>query len=165
MRNDPRRGWRPSPAWLAAMADAEEGFSSTSVGGLAADLGPVLPVKAPEAHTAFSRFIDLARRKKRLTVEALADAANVELTELLGILEQHLVPSTRTVYNLAGVLGVPPRRLLELSGLAEARDADLAEAAVRFAARSEPTAALTKEERAALDEFVTVLVERSDARG
>jgi transcriptional regulator with XRE-family HTH domain len=157
--------WQPNPEWLAAMAEAEEGFPSFSVGGLACDLGSALPTPAAEARGAFTRFIDLARRQRKLTVEALAESADVDLTDLVGIMKGAAAPSTRTVYKLAKVLGVSTRKLLELAGLAEVRDAGLAQAAVRFAARSEPTVALTREERDALDEFVKVLVENSDAEG
>lgn len=155
------RDWRPSREWIAIMARAEEEFPSFSVGGLAAEMGSAVPL-LHEPRTAFTRFIDLARRQRKLTIEALADAADLELSELVAILGEHSAPSTRAVYKLATVLGVSVRKLLELSGLAEVRDPTLAEAAVRFAARSEPTVALTKEERAALDEFVKVLVERTD---
>lgn len=165
MSDNHYREWRPSPEWLDVMAEAEKGFPSFSVGGLACDMGPAVPTPAPEARGAFTRFIDLARRKRNLTIEALAKTADLDLTELVGIMEDHSPPSTRAVYKLATVLGVSTRKLLELSGLAEVRDASLAEAAVRFAARSEPTAALTKEERAALDEFVKVLVEKTDNQG
>jgi HTH-type transcriptional regulator, competence development regulator len=153
--------WQPDPEWLAGMAEAEERHGSFSVGGLACDMGPALP-RLPEARSAFTRFIDLARRQRKLTLEALAEAADIDLGELVGIMEDHAPPSTRAVYNIASVLEVPTRKLLELSGLADVRDAALAEAAVRFAARSEPTAALTREERRALDEFVKVLVENTD---
>ena len=155
------RDWRPSREWLAIMADAEEGVQSFSVGGLATELGDAVP-QLREPRSAFTRFVDLARRQRKLTIEALADAADLDLGELVAILESHAVPSTRAVYKLATVLGVSVRKLLELSGLAEVRDPALAEAAVRFAARSEPTVALTREERAALDEFVKVLVERTE---
>ena len=160
MSDNDYRDWRPSREWLAAMARAEEGFASFGVGGLATE--PESPAIPLEARTAFTRFVDLARRQRKLTVEALANEADLDLGELVTIMEANAAPSTRAVYKLATVLGVSMRKLLELSGLAEARDPTLAEAAVRFAARSEPTVALTKEERAALDEFVKVLVERSD---
>jgi transcriptional regulator with XRE-family HTH domain len=165
MTDNDIRDWQPSPEWLAAMAAAEEGFPSFSVGGLACDLGSAMPAPGTESRGTFTRFIDLARRQRKLTIEALAEAADIDLPELVGILESNAAPSTRTVYKLAMVLGVSSRKLLELAGLAEVRDPNLANAAVRFAARSEPTVALSKEERAALDEFVKVLVENSDNQG
>ena len=160
MSDNDYRDWQPSREWLAAMARAEEGFTSFAVGGLAMEPGS--SVTPPEARTAFTRFVDLARRQRKLTVEALANEADLDLGELVAIMEANTSPSTRAVYKLATVLGVSMRKLLELSGLAETRDPTLTEAAVRFAARSEPTVALTREERAALEEFVKVLVERSD---
>ena len=153
--------WAPNSEWIEEMAKQEEGYHSFSVGGLASEFDAEIR-PSPDSRAAFTRFIDLARRNQKLSIEALAGAADVDLRELVGILEEGISPSPRAVYKLAGVLGVPIRRLLELAGLAEARDPVFVDAAVRFAARSEPTAALTKHERAALDEFVKVLVQSSD---
>ncbi|HST60498.1 MAG TPA: helix-turn-helix transcriptional regulator [Longimicrobium sp.] len=144
------------------MADAEEAAGYVSVGGLAVDTGAVQP-SGIEPRWAFTRFLDLARRQRGLTLEKLAEQADISLAELVSILEEDSPPAPRTVFKLAGVLGVSTRKLMELSGLAAIRDTGFAEAAVRFAARSEPTAALTKSERAALEEFVKVLVENTDS--
>jgi hypothetical protein len=50
--------------------------------------------------------------------------------------------------------------LLQVAGLTAPKDTHLLDEAVRFAARSEPVAALTVEERAALEAFVSVLSEK-----
>lgn len=52
---------------------------------------------------------------------------------------------------------VPPRSLLEIAGLVESRTPQLREQAVRFAARSEPIAALTDTDKQALEAFVKAL--------
>jgi transcriptional regulator with XRE-family HTH domain len=155
------KDWCPSREWMRAMADAEEEARFVSVGGLAVDTGAVR-LAAPEPRWAFTRFLDLARRQRGLTLEKLAEKADIGLMELVSVMEEGAQPSPRTVYKLAGVLGVSTRKLMELSGLAAIRDSEFAEAAVRFAARSEPTAALSRDERAALEEFVKVLVEKTD---
>ena len=59
------------------------------------------------------------------------------------------------------MLGLPAGSLTEVAGLSKPRRA-VSEAALRFAARSEPTAKLTKYEREAFEEFVKVLAEASD---
>ncbi len=69
------------------------------------------------------------------------------------------VPEPRTVHQIAQVLKLPERRLLELAGLTEVRDRRLREATVRFAARSEPIEELRPEELEALEEYVKVLAE------
>lgn len=165
----------PSGDWLRKMAAVEDEHDSISVGGLAADAGFLTPSSEEEevdeastpiertpSRIAFARFLDLARRWRKLTLESLAERANVDLSELVEIAEEYRQPSPRTVFQLARVLEIPNERLMELAGLIEPRE-EVARAAVRFAARSEPTVELSKEEHEALEEFVKVLVEKSDA--
>ncbi len=114
-----------------------------------------------ETAIAFSRFVQLARRNRRLTVEKLAEDADIELRELVSIEESvNYKPDLRTVYQLANYFGVQRAKLLQVAGLTMPKDSHIANEAVRFAARSEPTAALTAEERSALEAFVSVLSER-----
>jgi transcriptional regulator with XRE-family HTH domain len=153
-----------SKNWCLRMAQLE-GDSEIGAGSLAID--PVLDVKdAPaeaseETAIAFSRFVQLARRNRRLTVEKLAEDADIELRELVSIEESvNYKPDLRTVYQLANYFGVQRAKLLQVAGLTMPKDSHIANEAVRFAARSEPTAALTAEERSALEAFVSVLSER-----
>ncbi len=152
--------------WCLRMAQLEaEAGGEISAGLLAVD--PVFTsqsatVEAQEETTiAFSRFIQLARRGRGLTVEKLAEDADVEITELISIEEngQHK-PDLRTVYQLANYFGVQRANLLQIAGLTAPKDSHIVSEAVRFAARSESVAALTPEERSALDAFVSVLSER-----
>jgi transcriptional regulator with XRE-family HTH domain len=114
-----------------------------------------------DASIAFGRFIRLMRRDRGLTVEKLAEDIDVEVSELV-VLEEDArhKPEPRTVYQLANYFRVSRNNLLQVAGLTVPRDSHLAEQAVRFAARSESVAALTKEERAALEAFVAVLSEQ-----
>ena len=151
-----------SEAWLRQMADAEDRCGAVSVGGLAVDLG-VLRSASADKPRVLSRFIELARRARGMTVEILAERADVDLGELVAIeRDEDVSPTPRTVYQLARLLGVPTGKLMVLAGLAEEEDSTLDRAALKFAARSEPAARLSKAEREALDEFVKVLVEQSD---
>jgi transcriptional regulator with XRE-family HTH domain len=151
----------PNPEWLSRMADAEDRCPSVAVGGLAQELG-MLHSSTGEAPKVFGRLIEYARRARGLTVEALATSANVELAEVVAIeTEVNVVPLPRTVYQLAQVLKLPAATLSELAGLAQPRKV-LSEAAVRFAARSEPMDKLSEDERVAFEEFVKVIVEASD---
>lgn len=161
MMKDTKDTGFPNSQWLRRMADAEDRCESVSVGGLAHELG-MLPTAMPEAPRVFGRFIEFARRERGMTVEALAQSANVDLAELVAIEKEDLdVPTPRTVYQLAQVLKLPPGKLSEIARLTQPRSA-ISEAAVRFAARSESTAKLTEGERHAFEEFVKVLVESSD---
>jgi len=151
----------PSRNWLRSMAEAEDQFESVSAAGLAADLG-LLRMEAPGGLRVFGRFIQFARRARGLSLEGLAESAQVDVAQLVAIESEGSTPGARTVYQLANALQLSTGRLMELAGLAESKDPQLSQAALRFAARSEPVAELSKEEREAYEEFVRVLVEAPD---
>jgi transcriptional regulator with XRE-family HTH domain len=118
-------------------------------------------VETENLHPAFGRLINLWRRKRGLRMDALADRAQIDLTELIEIERNlHYTPEPRTVYQLAKTLGLPSERMLELSGNLVVRDSSLGEEAVRFAARSESVEKLSKDEQRALEEFVKFLSEK-----
>jgi transcriptional regulator with XRE-family HTH domain len=110
---------------------------------------------------AFSTLISYRRRALRLTMETLAEKAKVELDELLRIEDDaEYVPEPRTVHQLASELKLPIPQLLVLSGNATSANAELTEAAVRFAARSRAVEKLNRDQSDALNEFVKVLIEQ-----
>lgn len=114
--------------------------------------------RSVESVVAFSRFVELMRRKKGLTVEQLADSCGIEVAEIISIEDEVMVGiGPRTVYQLAKCFNVSDAKLMQLAGLKQARDSELAAQSVRFAARSNSMASLTKEEKEALDEFVAQL--------
>ena len=150
--------------WCIRMAQLEAD-AEIGAGLLAIDPvfdGEVVPVEAPdETRVAFGRFVRLMRRSRGLTVEKLAEDADVEMAELVSIEENgQYKPELRTVYQLANYFGVQRTNLLQVAGLTAPRDNRLVNEAVRFAARSESIAALTAEERNALEAFVAVLSEQ-----
>jgi|SRR6266852_3830223 len=109
-------------------------------------------------HWAFSRFVQLLRRGKGLSIERLAEKACIEVRELERIeCDAQYEPRPRTVHQLAEFFGLPERKLLELSNLTTLHTPQLMEAAVRFAANAKNVLELSKEERQALNEFVTFL--------
>lgn len=110
---------------------------------------------------AFCTLISHRRRALRFSMEALAEKANVELDELLRVEQDtDYVPEARTVHQLANHLKLPIPQLLVLSGNATSANAELTEAAVRFAARSRAVEKLNREQSDALNEFVKVLVDQ-----
>jgi hypothetical protein len=113
------------------------------------------------ARVSFARFIQLARLTLKLSKEQFAVKARVPLEELVCIEEDDAyTPSLRTVHYLAQFLKVSHPKLLTLAGLARAKDAGFNDAAVKFAAKSEPIRKLTREEQDAFNEFVKVLSDR-----
>jgi HTH-type transcriptional regulator, competence development regulator len=150
--------------WCIRMAQLEAD-AEIGAGSLAIDPvfdGEATPVASPkEPSVAFGRFVQLARRSRGLSVEKLAENADVEMAELVSIEENgQYKPDLRTVYQLANFFGVQRANLLQVAGLTVPRDSHISSEAVRFAARSEPVEALTSEERSALDAFVSVLSEK-----
>jgi HTH-type transcriptional regulator, competence development regulator len=147
------------PGWLKRMAEREDG-DFVSVGGWVQALEAVeTPAGAfRPTRSAFTRLLQLARRERNLTVEEFAEQANIDLEELVSIEhDENYTPTPRTVYQLAQFLELPERKLLALAGLLVAKDPGFNDAAVRFAARSEPVQKLTQEEHKALEEFVSFL--------
>ena len=91
-----------------------------------------------ETRIAFGKFVNLMRRRRGFSMEQLAQAADLDASELLVIEDDvHHVPEPRTVFKLAETFEVSQRRLMQLAGLAAANDAGFRQEAVRFAARSE----------------------------
>jgi transcriptional regulator with XRE-family HTH domain len=145
--------------WLRRMAEREDG-EVVSVGGWVTDLAQAGFPGRPSQPTrsAFRRLLRLARRERNLTMEAFARGAGIELAEFLSIEhDEEYVPARDTVSRITRFLDLPESKLLGLAGLAVVPDAQLCEAAARFAARSEPAQQLTREEHEALAEFVGFL--------
>jgi HTH-type transcriptional regulator, competence development regulator len=150
--------------WCLNMARLE-GDGEIGAGAVAADPifdGELIEQrKQDEPVVAFSRFVRLMRRRRNMDVEKLANTADIDIEELVSIEEDpHFRPEVRTVYQLSMFFDVPRESLLQIAGLTKPKDARIYQEAVRFAARSEPVAALTPEEREALEVFVSVLSEK-----
>jgi transcriptional regulator with XRE-family HTH domain len=156
--------------WWMARA-RREGDAVIGAGLLAFD--PALDERASgtqiaaieETRIAFGKFVNLMRRRRGFSMEQLAQAADLDASELLVIEDDvHYVPEPRTVFKLAETFEVSHRRLMQLAGLAAANDAGFRQEAVRFAARSESIQKLTPEESSALEAFVAVLSEQEPKR-
>jgi HTH-type transcriptional regulator, competence development regulator len=151
--------------WCLNMARLE-GDAEIGAGMLAVD--PVFdgdligqPETEEEPALAFGRFVRLMRRRRGMDMEKLANTADIDIVELMSIEEDpHFRPEVRTVYQLSMFFDLPRESLLQIAGLTKPKDERIYEEAVRFAARSETVAALTPEERAALEAFVAVLSEK-----
>lgn len=149
--------------WCLRMARLE-GDDEIGAGPCAADPsfdGEAVPVAtAEEPSVGFGRFVRLMRRDRGLSIEKFAESVDVDVAELVAIEDDtRHKPDARTVYQLANFFKLPRPNLMQLAGLVVVQDNDLVSEAARFAARSDPVAALTPEERAALDAFVVVLSE------
>jgi len=107
---------------------------------------------------AFGRFVHLSRRQLRMSVEELAARAEIDPSEIVSIeSDPDYVPEPSAVHQLAKVLQVPSKNLMQLARLTTPKDPRMIEETVRFAAHSESIAKLTSAERQALEHFVAVL--------
>lgn len=126
-----------------------------------AEAGPAAPASTDDSRLALGPLVQLLRRQRGLTVEALAEEAQVDLAQLVNIeRDPTFRPAARTIYRIAEVFELPVKPLLRLSGNTRARDPQFRREAVRFAARSESVARLSRAEREALLEYVAFLSER-----
>jgi HTH-type transcriptional regulator, competence development regulator len=153
-----------SKDWCLRMAEVEDN-EEIGAGLIAADPafdGETVPAESiEEASVAFGRFVRLMRRSRGLSIEKLAENVTVYIAELVAIEDDaRHKPDVRTVYQLANFFDVPRPNLMQIAGLVSSQNNRLIVEAARFAARSDPVAALTPEERAALQAFVAVLSER-----
>jgi DNA-binding XRE family transcriptional regulator len=149
-------------AWIRQKAAEEDGaFVSAGCMMVPAQPLPAATSDTLAARLSLSRFVQLARLKLRLTKEQFAGKAQIPLKELVCIEDDdQYTPTLRTVHMLAQFLKVSHVKMLTLAGLAQAKDAQFNDAAVRFAAMSEPIRQLTREEQEAFDEFAKFLSNR-----
>lgn len=161
MRIEVTKEWCTRMAQLEADAEIGAGLLAIDPVFDSESVPMVHQSEQDEPSVAFGRLVRLMRRNRSLSVEKLADDADIDVVELVGIEEDaHYKPGVRTVYQLANYFDLPRVNLLQVARLTAPRDSRLTQEAVRFAARSEPVTALTPEERAALEAFVAVLSER-----
>ena len=107
---------------------------------------------------AFGALVQLLRRDRKMTVDQLAMAVQVSTPELISIeFDPKYVPKPRTVFQISKYFGLPDRPLMKLANVTTVHSDRLRDAAVRFAANSSKVMELTREERAALTEFVSFL--------
>jgi transcriptional regulator with XRE-family HTH domain len=147
--------------WVARRAALEDDIDVAA--GLAAchpsleDSEPSISVPS-ETRLALGPLVQLTRRKHSLSMEKLAEEARVDLAEVVNIeRDPSFRPEPRTVYQIADVLKLPAKSLLQLSGNTTVKDEAFRDAAVRFAARSASVERLTSEERKILEEYVNFL--------
>lgn len=109
---------------------------------------------------AFGKLVRFMRGVKRLTLEELARSADVEPAELENIEKAgDYRPEPRTVHNLAKILKLPEKKMLELSGNMVVRDTELTFHAERFAANAKHIDRLTGDQKDVLMAFVRYIAE------
>jgi transcriptional regulator with XRE-family HTH domain len=154
---------------ISRLEDADyEGRSLSMLERIATALNQKLTVvmtarepEEQEVREAFHRVIQMLRRSRGLTIDALAEKTKIDRTELVALERNPAYrPTPLTLHRLSEFFEVPDRKLAVLAGAIRDVPDDLRQQAARFAAQSNSFAKLTKEEQRVLDEFVGFL--RSD---
>jgi transcriptional regulator with XRE-family HTH domain len=111
-----------------------------------------------EVREAFHQVVQMLRRSRGLTIDALAERTAIDRRELV-MLERNpeYRPSPLTLHRLSQFFDVPQQKLAVLAGAVREVPASLRDRASRFAAQSDSFSKLTNEERQVLDEFVGFL--------
>ena len=121
----------------------------------------VMTARDPEeqgVREAFQRVIQMLRRSRGLTVDALATKAGIDRQELIAVERNPgYRPSPLTLHRLSEFFEIPDRKLAILAGAIREVPEELEQQASRFAAQSDSFSKLTPEERRALDDFIGFL--------
>jgi transcriptional regulator with XRE-family HTH domain len=164
-------------ALLQRAFEANDGC--VSVGGLAHELGMLEMPPAPDdrrgapaskaehefnaLRVALSRYVEFSRRMHKLSVEAFAAKAGIELDEVLQVEDEDaLAPEPRVIFSIAAFLKADANKLMELAGHIQRRSESLGKEAVKFAAWSQGSEPLSRDEEKILRAFTEVVVESSD---
>ena len=149
-----------------AFADTGEDLDALAVRGKAAAQRALSETRdaagVEDLHRSLGVLLQMLRRRKRLSVNELAQKARVAASELRCIeLDPAFEPNPRTIFQLEQYFQLPERSLVVLSGAVHVDD-DVRDEAVRFAASSEDISGLTKEQRKHLNLFVKFLSKHTD---
>ena len=153
---------------ISRLEDADyEGHSLSMLNRIAQALRQKMTVamtaKDPEVsgmRHAFRLVVQMLRRRQGLTMDKLAQRADIDREEIVAMERNNAYrPSPLTLHKLCKFFGIPERRMLVLAGALKDVPQGFSETASRFAAQSESFAALTKQEKKVLDEFVQFLKE------
>nr|WP_319387997.1 helix-turn-helix transcriptional regulator [uncultured Cohaesibacter sp.] len=122
-------------------------------------------VAAPEqkAVVVLYQVVRLLRQRDGLSRAQLAEKARIDVNEIETIeTRPDYVPKPRTVHQLAEYLGVPAKAIEQLTAAAQPQNDNLAEAAHRFAARSDDLSQLSKAGKKQFNDFVKILASSTD---
>lgn len=155
-------------AWCKTAGASEDGLD-IAAGVIAADPTFHQDSGADEnpkaSRLALGRFINLMRRGQGMSIEGLAQKADIELGDLFSLENNaSFQPDARTLYQLSEIFGVSQEKLMALSGLTHSNNNEYVEEAVRYAAKSASIEVLSAEETSILNGLISVLSEQSKAK-
>lgn len=120
------------------------------------------PEPKSELKEAFGVLVRQLRRRDGLSVQDLSTKARVQEDELRRIeRDPHYLPRPRTVHQIANVFNVPERAFMKLSGATITHDQAFRDEALKFAAKSDDIAKLSRDEQRVLNSYIKYLSESS----
>lgn len=106
----------------------------------------------------FGHFVAMLRTNKGLSIKTLAKKAKVDEEEIRNIENDvNYEPRPRTVKQLADTFGIVPRSLARVANLTRQTDDRILDEAVKFAACGKNLDKLSRDDRRAIKEFVSLL--------
>lgn len=115
-----------------------------------------------DLHRGLGALIQMLRKRDNISIDFLAEKAQIDVYELKNIEENvSFQPTPRTIYQLAQYFQLPPKSLVILSGAIRVKSSIQIEA-LRFAASSNNISSLTSEEKELLNRFVKFLSKHTD---
>lgn len=149
---------------ISRLEDADyEGHSLRMLQRVADALEQKLVVQMTTEDTArngrihFQQFVQLLRRRKGLTVNELAKKTGIDRDALAAMEQGSSTPEPLVLSHLSKFYEVPAQQMLRVAGVIRDRDEGFVEHASKFAAQSESFDKLTREEKKALDDFLSYL--------
>lgn len=107
---------------------------------------------------AFAKFVHLKRREMGLSLNQLADKADIDTVELHEIENNTNHKSRpRTISNLAKVFVLPLSAMKELSGMVQPKNDEFVSETIRFAACSDNITDISGQDRELLFAFISYL--------
>jgi transcriptional regulator with XRE-family HTH domain len=148
---------RADKAFESALATAKEGADGES--------NHLVDIEI-HLHKGLSTLIRLLRKRDGLSEQQLADAANVDLSEIRQIeTDERYSPSPRTIFQLEEYFKLPQRTLVLVSGSVATSSREFADEVLRFAAHSADIGGLSRAEKKLLNSFVQFLANEAKKRG
>lgn len=119
------------------------------------------PGNVQDLHRGLGALVQMLRRREQVTVEELADLADVASDEIRRIeLDSTYDPRPRTIIQLAGFFKIDPQSFVVLSGAKQVNQ-EVRDEVLRFAAKSTGMSKLSRDELKLLNEFVKLLAEHT----
>lgn len=107
---------------------------------------------------AFSALIRLLRKERGLSVQQLAEYANISVAEVISIEQDRAYrPKHQTISQLSEFFGIAPGAMMKLSNISQVQDETFVSETICFAANAADILNLGEQERQILHKYIRFL--------